>query len=72
VGWRRRIDSVRIRRPLELRRGCAEKKMRSCRKTLAQTLAARRIMPAWAITAVPVWSRQWELWQHLSAVMVKC
>jgi hypothetical protein len=44
---------VRTRIPAELRRGCAEKSMRSFRKILAQTEAVRRIMPACAITAVP-------------------
>jgi len=39
--------------PALFRRGWAEKRITSCRKTLAHTLATRRIMPAWAITAVP-------------------
>jgi hypothetical protein len=39
--------------PAELRRGCAEKRIRGLRKMLAQTEAVRRIMPAWATTAVP-------------------
>lgn len=48
-----RIDWVRKRRPALLRRGCAEKRITSWRKTEAQIEAMRRIMPAWAITAVP-------------------
>jgi hypothetical protein len=44
---------VRTRIPAELRRGCAEKSMRGLSKMLAQTEAVRRIMPAWAMTAVP-------------------
>jgi hypothetical protein len=48
-----RIDCVRTRIPAELRRGCAEKSMRGLSKMLAQTEAVRRIMPAWAMTAVP-------------------
>lgn len=47
------MDCVRTRRPPELRRGWAEKRMRGLRKTLAQTEAVRRRMPACAITAVP-------------------
>lgn len=37
---------MRMRRPAELRSGCAEKRMRGERKTLAQTEAVRRIIPA--------------------------
>jgi hypothetical protein len=48
-----RMDCVRKRMPALFRRGCAEKRISWLRKTLAQTLATRRIMPAWAITAVP-------------------
>jgi len=48
-----RMDCVRKRMAALLRSGCAEKRIRSCRKTEAQMLATRRIMPAWAITAVP-------------------
>lgn len=53
MGWRIKIAWVMNRRPAELRRGCAEKRIRSCRKMDAQTEATRRIMPAWATTAVP-------------------
>jgi hypothetical protein len=48
-----RMDCRRKRMPALLRRGCAEKRIRSLRKTLAQTEATRRTMPACAITAVP-------------------
>jgi hypothetical protein len=48
-----RIDCVRTRIPAELSRGWAEKSMRGLRNMLAQTEAVRRIMPAWAMTAVP-------------------
>lgn len=54
VGCRIRMDSVRMRRPAELRRGCALKSMRGERKMEAQTEAVRRMMPNWAIIAVPV------------------
>ncbi len=47
------MDCVRTSKPPEFRRGCAEKRMRGLRKTLAQTEAVRRTIPAWAITAVP-------------------
>jgi hypothetical protein len=51
------MDSVMVRIPAELRRGCAEKRMRGERKTLAQTEAMRRTTPACAMTAVPkFWS----------------
>lgn len=38
----------------ELRMGWAEKRMRGCRKMPAQTEATRRMMPPWAMIAVPV------------------
>lgn len=46
VGWRRRMDCVRTRRPPVFRRGWAEKRISGLRKTLAQTEAVRRRMPA--------------------------
>lgn len=48
------MDCVRIRMAEEFRSGWAEKRIRSCRKMLAQMEAVRRTMPAWAMTAVPV------------------
>jgi hypothetical protein len=45
---------VSRRIPPEFRRGWAEKRIRSPRKTLAQTEATSRMRPTWAITAVPV------------------
>jgi len=47
------MDSQIARTATELRRGCAEKKIRSLRKMLAQIVANSSIMPAWAIMAVP-------------------
>ena len=47
------MDSVMARTAAELRSGCAEKKIKSLRKMLAQTVAKRRMMPAWAMMAVP-------------------
>jgi hypothetical protein len=49
-----RIACVIDRMPAELRRGCAAKRLRGERKTLAQMEAVRRRIPAWAMTAVPV------------------
>ena len=40
VGWRTRMAWVVSRRAAELRRGWAEKRLRSWRKTEAQTVAA--------------------------------
>jgi len=48
-----RMDSVRKSRPAEFRRGCAEKKIKGLRKTLAQTEATSKISPACAMPAVP-------------------
>jgi hypothetical protein len=53
VGCKMRRDSTRKRRPAELRRGCAEKKIKSLRKMLAQIRGMRRATPAWARIAVP-------------------
>ena len=47
------MDSAMARTAEELRRGCAEKKIKSWRKMPAQTVANSRIMPAWAMMAVP-------------------
>ena len=47
------MPSVRANKPEELRRGCAENRMSGERKTLAQTEATSRTIPACAITAVP-------------------
>lgn len=47
------MDSVMANIPAELRRGCAEKNIRSWRKMLDQTVATNRIIPAWAMIAVP-------------------
>lgn len=48
------MDSVKTSRPEDWRRGWAENKIREWRKMLAQTEAVSRMMPAWAITAVPI------------------
>lgn len=47
------MPCVRKRMPALLSSGCAEKRIRSFRKTLAQTEATRRMIPACATTAVP-------------------
>lgn len=48
-----RMASVIARMPAEFSRGCAEKRISGLSKTLAQTEATRRMMPAWARMAVP-------------------
>jgi hypothetical protein len=47
------IACTRSNRPPVLRRGWAEKRIMSERKTDAHTWATRRTRPAWARTAVP-------------------
>ena len=54
VGWRISAAWVTTRRPAELRRGCAEKKMSLWEKMAPQMMAARIQIPAWAMAAVPV------------------
>ena len=59
---------VRNRRPAELRRGCAEKRITSWRKMEAQTDATRRRIPTCATTAVPGELLGWLDWRHEEGV----